>query len=73
MHYRWEEGEVRALLRAVIAGRSDELMAVVRPRRHTAWAFTRTLDPGPMVARAVVLGRLRGVPALKRFTRPAQA
>ncbi len=73
LHYRWEEGEVRALLRAVVAGRSDELMAVLRPQRHTAWAFTRALDPGPLVARTIVLGRLRGLPALKRFARLAQA
>ena len=73
LHYRWEEGEVRALLRAVVDGRSDELMAVVRPQRHTAWAFTRALDPGPLLARSIALGRLRGVPALRRFSRLVHA
>ena len=73
LHYRWEEGEVPALLRAVVDGRSDELMAVVRPQRHTAWAFTRALDPGPLLARSIALGRLRGVPAVRRFSRLVHA
>jgi hypothetical protein len=45
----------------------------VRPRRHTVWAFTRIGDPGPVVARGLAVGQLRGVPALKRFLRPADA
>jgi predicted ATP-grasp superfamily ATP-dependent carboligase len=73
VHYRWEEGEVRTLLRAAVRGRADELLNVVRPRRHTVWAFTRIGDPGPVVARGLAVGQLRGVPALKRFLRPADA
>ena len=71
LHYRWEEGEVRALLRAVLAGDTDEMAAVLRPQRHTAWAFARALDPGPLVARTIVLGHMRGLPVLKRFARLA--
>jgi predicted ATP-grasp superfamily ATP-dependent carboligase len=73
VHYRWEEGEVRAVLRAVLRGRMGELASVVRPRRHTVWALTRIGDPGPLVARGLVVGHLRGLPALKRFSRPADA
>jgi hypothetical protein len=73
VHYRWEEGEVRAALRAALRGRMRELARVVRPHRHTVWALTRAADPGPLLARSLVLGRTRGLPALKRFSRPADA
>ena len=73
VHYRWEEGEVRTLLRALAGGRGGELLSVARPHRHTVWALTRTADPGPMLARSIFLGRLRGIPALQRFSRRAAA
>ncbi|MDX6631210.1 MAG: hypothetical protein QOH00_3456 [Gaiellales bacterium] len=73
VHYRWEEGEVRAVLRAAVRGRIGDLLSVVRPRRHTVWALTRAADPGPILARSLALGRTRGLPALKRFSRPADA
>jgi predicted ATP-grasp superfamily ATP-dependent carboligase len=73
VRYRWEEGEVRAILRAALRGRLGELAHVVRPHRHTVWALTRAADPAPLLARGLALGGVRGAPALKRFLRPADA
>jgi predicted ATP-grasp superfamily ATP-dependent carboligase len=73
VRYRWEEGEVRAVLRAALGGRLGELAHVVRPHRDTVWALTRAADPAPLLARSLALGGVRGAPALKRFLRPADA
>jgi predicted ATP-grasp superfamily ATP-dependent carboligase len=73
VRYRWEEGEVRAVLRAALRGRIGELLGVVRPRRHTVWALARPTDPGPLLARGLAVGRLRTLPALKRTSSVADA
>ncbi len=73
VHYRWEEGEVRAVLRAALGGRMRELVGVVRPRRDTVWALSRPTDPGPLLARGLAVGRLRTPPVLKRRSSAADA
>lgn len=73
VRYRWEEGELRALVRAARRGRLGELLAVVRPHRHTVWALTRPTDPGPLLARSLAVGRLRALPVLKRAPSVADA
>lgn len=73
VRYRWEEGEVRAVLRAALRGRMREFLGVVRPRRDTVWALSRPTDPGPLLARGLAVGRLRTPPVLKRRSSPADA
>ena len=73
VRYRWEEGEMRALLRAALGGRLRELVGVARPRRDTVWALSRPTDPGPLLARGLAVGRLRTPPVLKRRSSPADA
>jgi predicted ATP-grasp superfamily ATP-dependent carboligase len=73
VHYRWEEGEVRAVVRAALSGRMSELLGVVRPRRPTVWALARPMDPGPLLARGLAAGRLRALPVLKRAPSTADA
>lgn len=73
VHYRWEEGEVRAVLRAALGGRARALMGIVRPRRDTVWALSRPTDPGPLLARGLAAGRLHAPPVLKRRSSPADA
>lgn len=73
VHYRWEEGEVRALLRAAVHGRVRELLGVMRPRRPAVWALSRPTDPGPLLARGLAAGRVRGLWALKRTPGAADA
>jgi predicted ATP-grasp superfamily ATP-dependent carboligase len=72
VHYRWEEGEVRALVRAALRGHGRELLGVMRPRRPAVWALSRPTDPGPLLARGLAAGRVRGL-ALKRTSRVADA
>lgn len=73
VRYRWEEGEIRAVVRAVLRGSVSELLGVVRPRRHTVWALSRPTDPGPLLARGLAVGRLRALPVLKRTSSVADA
>jgi hypothetical protein len=44
----------------------------MRPRRPAVWALSRPTDPGPLLARGLAAGRVRGL-ALKRTSRVADA
>jgi D-aspartate ligase len=50
VHYRWEEAEIRNVLRSLSAGRLREAFATARPRRPLARAYARWSDPGPAMA-----------------------
>ena len=52
-HYRWEDAELRNLIRALRERRIRAAASILRPRRRTAHPFFRWDDPGPMAARVV--------------------
>jgi predicted ATP-grasp superfamily ATP-dependent carboligase len=55
--YRWEEGDLRHLVRRLGEGRLGAAAAVLRPRRHVVHAHFRLDDPAPLAARPVWLLR----------------
>jgi hypothetical protein len=57
----------------MLRGRGRELLGVVKPHRGTVWALARPSDPGPLLARAITVGRQRLAPVLKRTTPVADA
>jgi predicted ATP-grasp superfamily ATP-dependent carboligase len=56
-HYRWEDAELRNMIAYLRGRRLRAATSVVRPRRRCAHAFFRWNDPGPLLARALRLGR----------------
>jgi hypothetical protein len=52
-HYRWEDAEMRHVLRALRRRQFRAAASIVRPRRRTAHAFFRWDDPAPLVARVI--------------------
>jgi predicted ATP-grasp superfamily ATP-dependent carboligase len=59
IRYRWEEGELRHLLRELRRARLRAALAVAAPRRRVVHAYFERTDPGPIAAWAVgLLGRL---------------
>jgi predicted ATP-grasp superfamily ATP-dependent carboligase len=57
--YRWEEGELRHLLRELRHGHLGAAVAVAAPRRRVVHAYYERTDPGPIAAWTVgLLGRL---------------
>jgi predicted ATP-grasp superfamily ATP-dependent carboligase len=55
--YRWEEGELRNVLRHVRDLRLGAAASVLRPRRRTTHADFRSTDPLPLLARGLLLLR----------------
>jgi predicted ATP-grasp superfamily ATP-dependent carboligase len=58
-HYRWEDAELRHVLRGLRQRRFRAVASIVRPRRRSAHAFFRWDDPGPLLARAISAFRSR--------------
>jgi predicted ATP-grasp superfamily ATP-dependent carboligase len=59
VHYRWEEGELRHLLRELRRGRLGAAAAVAAPKRRVVHAYYERTDPGPIAAWALgLVGRL---------------
>jgi predicted ATP-grasp superfamily ATP-dependent carboligase len=59
VRYRWEEGELRHVLKELRAGHIRRAGSVLRPRRRVVHAYFERGDPGPLLAWALgLLGRL---------------
>jgi cation diffusion facilitator CzcD-associated flavoprotein CzcO/predicted ATP-grasp superfamily ATP-dependent carboligase len=66
IRYRWEDADLRHLLRQASRGRLRDSAAVLRPRRRVTHAHFSLKDPGPLAARVLYLAgvaRRRGVGA----------
>lgn len=57
--YRWEDGDAAHLLWQLRHGRSRAAAAVLRPVSGTAHAYFDLADPGPLLARGLLLARKR--------------
>lgn len=53
--YRWEDAEARNLWRRLREGRLRSALSMLRPRRRTTRSFFSRTDPGPLVARLLLL------------------
>jgi predicted ATP-grasp superfamily ATP-dependent carboligase len=53
--YRWEDADARNAVRALRQRRMTDACRIVRPRRKVAHAYFRWDDPGPLLARAILL------------------
>jgi predicted ATP-grasp superfamily ATP-dependent carboligase len=60
LRYRWEDGELFSLLRALARGERRTAGTIVRSPRDVVWAHYQPGDAGPLVARLLYLGR-RGI------------
>ena len=58
VRYRWEDADLRHALRVARAGSPGKAFAILRPRSGTTHPYFASNDPGPLVARAIELGRL---------------
>jgi predicted ATP-grasp superfamily ATP-dependent carboligase len=56
VRYRWEDADLRHAVARFRTRRYRDAAAALRPRRDVAHAYFRITDPGPMVARALLLG-----------------
>jgi predicted ATP-grasp superfamily ATP-dependent carboligase len=70
LRYRWEDGELLSLLRALVRRELQTASAIVRAGHDVVWAHYEAGDAGPLVARLIYLGR-RGIETAARP--PAQA
>jgi predicted ATP-grasp superfamily ATP-dependent carboligase len=59
VRYRWEDTEMRNLLRVLRARRLSAAWQIIRPHPATAHAHFRLSDPAPLLARAIALLRHR--------------
>jgi predicted ATP-grasp superfamily ATP-dependent carboligase len=59
VNYRWEDADLRHAFARFKSRRYREAAAALRPRRDVAHAHFRLKDPGPMLARALLLGAHR--------------
>jgi predicted ATP-grasp superfamily ATP-dependent carboligase len=59
VHYRWEDADLRHMLRQLRRGRVREGIRVLRPHRHVVHALFRLRDPGPLAARLALSMRRR--------------
>jgi predicted ATP-grasp superfamily ATP-dependent carboligase len=66
VRYRWEDGDVAHLLWQLRHGRPRAAASVLRPAAGTAHAYFALADPGPFLARGLLLAR-------KRFRRSPRA
>jgi predicted ATP-grasp superfamily ATP-dependent carboligase len=60
LHYRWEDGELFSLVRALVRGERRAAGTIVRGRRDVVWAHYARGDARPLLARLIYLGR-RGI------------
>jgi predicted ATP-grasp superfamily ATP-dependent carboligase len=65
LRYRWEDGELFSLFRALVRGERRTAGTIVRARRDVVWAHYEAEDAGPLVARLIYLGR-RGIETAAR-------
>ena len=65
LRYRWEDGELLSLLRALIHRELGTAVAIVRADRDVVWAHYEAGDAGPLLARLIYLGR-RGIETAAR-------
>ena len=65
--YRWDDGDVRNAVGALLRGELGEAASIMRPRRRTVHAYLWASDPLPAVARAQQARRRR-----RGMTPPAQ-
>jgi predicted ATP-grasp superfamily ATP-dependent carboligase len=65
LRYRWEDGELLSLLRALIRRELGTAAAIVHAGHNVVWAHYEARDAGPLVARLIYLGR-RGIEAAAR-------
>jgi predicted ATP-grasp superfamily ATP-dependent carboligase len=59
VRYRWEDADARHALWDARGGRWGEAVRTLTPRRDVAHAHFRLNDPGPLMARTIVLARTR--------------
>jgi predicted ATP-grasp superfamily ATP-dependent carboligase len=59
VRYRWEDGELRYMIRHALAGNLREAVAVLRPYRHVAHPYFELLDPVPLAVQGLMLARDR--------------
>jgi predicted ATP-grasp superfamily ATP-dependent carboligase len=57
VYYRWEEADVRHFLWQVSKGHFRAAATVLRPRRRVVHPHFQLTDPGPLVARAILVFR----------------
>lgn len=55
--YRWEDGELLSLLRALLRGEPRTAGSIVRARRDVVWAHYQADDARPLAARVIYLAR----------------
>jgi predicted ATP-grasp superfamily ATP-dependent carboligase len=55
VRYRWEDGELRYLIRHALSGELREALAVLRPYRHVAHPYFELFDPAPLAVQGLVL------------------
>jgi predicted ATP-grasp superfamily ATP-dependent carboligase len=60
VRYRWEDADLRYVLRRLRERRFSDAVAALKPRRDVAHAHFRLNDPAPLFARALALGLARG-------------
>jgi predicted ATP-grasp superfamily ATP-dependent carboligase len=56
VRYRWEDADLRHAVARFRTHRYRDAAAALRPRRDVAHAYFRITDPGPIVARLLLLG-----------------
>jgi predicted ATP-grasp superfamily ATP-dependent carboligase len=59
VRYRWEDADLRYVVARLRSHRYRDAVAALRPRRDVAHAHFRLSDPGPMLARALLLSGRR--------------
>ena len=65
IRYRWEDGELLSLLRALVRRQLPAAGAIVRAGHDVVWAHYEAGDAGPLVARLIYLAR-RGIETAAR-------
>jgi predicted ATP-grasp superfamily ATP-dependent carboligase len=55
VYYRWEDADVRNAALALRGRHVNDALRILRPRRQVAHAYFRWDDPGPFLARAILL------------------
>jgi predicted ATP-grasp superfamily ATP-dependent carboligase len=65
LRYRWEDGELLSLLRALARRELGTAAAIVRAGHDVVWAHYEPRDAAPLVARLIYLGR-RGIETAAR-------
>lgn len=65
LRYRWEDGELLSLLRALVHREMGTAAAIARGGHDVVWAHYEAGDAGPLLARLIYLGR-RGIETAAR-------